>query len=68
MYIFYEVVNNPTPSLRQSVKGEYKHIYECYISKYVLYLHIQYIQHDSITLYKGKISIKILFGTRLYYS
>ena len=41
------------------IKGYYKQIYKCYIFIYVKYLHIQDIQYDSVSLYKGKISYKI---------
>ena len=50
------------------MKGEYKHIYECYIFKHASYLHMQDMQYDSIILYKGKLHIKYLFGTRLHHS
>ena len=39
-------------TLTLAIKGEYKRIYECYIFKYVSYLHKQDIQYDFITLYK----------------
>ena len=55
VYYFYKVVNNQILSLRQGVKllREYINIF---IN--VTYLHIQDIQFDSITLYKGKMLFK----------
>ena len=63
------VNNNQTPSLRQdSLLRENLNIFMNVTYQNVSYLHIQGIQYDSITLYKGKFHIKYLFGTRLDYS
>ena len=63
VYLFSKVVNNQTPSLRQGVSllRENINIFinVTYLYLYVTYLHIQDIQYDSITLYKGKILYKI---------